>query len=465
MGSRIARTVALGIVPAVLLAGAGVGGYEISRHIRSDRAALARARAAGPTSSALPAATRSPAAPASASAAPEPTAAGVSAVLAPALTAAALGGRVHALVEDAGTGAVLADRLGTQPAAPASTAKLLTAAAVVATRGPGYRITTTVALGDTAGTVVLVGAGDPTLAAAPRAADGPYPDAARLTDLAAQVRARHVPVSRIVIDDSLFTGPAGSPDWAPGDVPTDYASAITAVMTDGGRAAPGDVVRSASPDLAAGREFAAALGVPAAPVSRGRAAPGARTLATVRSAPVSELITQMLLASDNVIAECLARQVALATGRPASFTGATAAIRATLTRLGADPGGGMRDGSGLSAGDRLSTAALAGTLHALVGNAPLHVVLDALPVSGWSGTLAGRYQPAEGTGAAAGLVRAKTGTLTGVSSLAGVVHDRDGRLLAFAFIADRVPAGGAATAAADTALDRAVVALERCGCG
>jgi serine-type D-Ala-D-Ala carboxypeptidase/endopeptidase (penicillin-binding protein 4) len=286
-----------------------------------------------------------------------------------------------------------------------------------------------------------------------------------LSDLAAQVRAQHVPVSRLVVDDSLFTGPATSPAWAREDVPTDYASPITAVMIDGGRGEPGDVVRSAAPDVAAGHALAAALGVPAAAMSRGTASADARTLGTVRSAPLSELVTQMLLASDNVIAECLARQVALADGQPASFAGATSGIRATLARIGADPGAGMHDGSGLAAADRVSTAALAALLRVVAGDPALHVVLDALPVSGWSGTLAGRYDTADGTKAAAGLVRAKTGTLTGVSSLAGVVHARDGRLIAFAFIADRVAPGGAATVAADTALDRLALVLARCGCG
>ncbi|MDQ6873444.1 MAG: D-alanyl-D-alanine carboxypeptidase, partial [Actinomycetota bacterium] len=62
----------------------------------------------------------------------------------------------------------------------------------------------------------------------------------------------------------------------------------------------------------------------------------------------------------------------------------------------------------------------------------------------------------------AGRVRAKTGTLSGVSALAGVVRDTDGRLLVFAVLADRVPAGG--TDGAEIALDRVAAALAGCGC-
>jgi D-alanyl-D-alanine carboxypeptidase/D-alanyl-D-alanine-endopeptidase (penicillin-binding protein 4) len=58
------------------------------------------------------------------------------------------------------------------------------------------------------------------------------------------------------------------------------------------------------------------------------------------------------------------------------------------------------------------------------------------------------------------VIRAKTGTLTGVSSLVGLVHDRDGRLLAFAFIADRT----GATPAAEAALDVLAARLAGCGC-
>jgi D-alanyl-D-alanine carboxypeptidase/D-alanyl-D-alanine-endopeptidase (penicillin-binding protein 4) len=228
-------------------------------------------------------------------------------------------------------------------------------------------------------------------------------------------------------------------------------------MVDGGRDTPGATIRSTSPDLAAGRALAAALHVPAAQVSRGSAPGQARVLASVQSAPIGQLVTQMLQESDNVIAEVLARQVALAEHQPASFTGAAAAVRSVLAKLGVSIGAGMVDGSGLAARDRLSPDALT---RLLVLAAHRTAVLDMLPVAGWSGTLADRYVGTAG----AGVIRAKTGTLTGVSTLAGLVHDKDGRLLAFALMADRVGPSAADTTKAEAALDRVASTLATCGC-
>ncbi len=452
----------------VLAAAAGVGGYLVAHDNRVRHAASVDMTAA-PTPSALASATEIPATTTPAATAPPPRASAVAAAIARAVADPALGGRLLAHIVDGATGTVLYSRLGPIPAAPASTAKLLTAAALLTARAPTDRITTKVVAG-AAGTVVLVGGGDPTLTAAAAGHPGGYAGAARISDLAAQVRrtlaASQGSVERIVVDDSLFEGPTISPDWAPEDVPSDYASAITAVMADGGRAAPGDAIRSTAPDLAAGRELAAALNVPGAQVTRGSAPAGAAVLASVKSAPLSDLVGQMLQASDNVIAECLARQVAIAAAKPASFTGAAAAVRSALARLGLNPGAGMRDGSGLAAADRVSSATLAGVLRLVVDDAhpALHDIVTALPVAAWSGTLTDRYLPGSASAKGAGVVRAKTGTITAVSSLAGLVHDADGRLLVFALLSDRVPPGTEATRAAEAALDRIAAILAGCGC-
>lgn len=461
MNSRRVRSTALTLSVLAAMAAAGAGGYVVVDGLRAPHRAAVVAAVAPP--SALRSATVPPptSTPTPSTALPVPAA--VAQSLAPLVTAPALGGRLLASVLDAQTGTVLYGLSASAGGAPASTAKLLTAAALLATRPATFRITTTIVDGGP-GTVVLVGAGDPTLTGAAPGNAGAYPDAARLSDLAAAVRKTGMTVSRVLVDDSAFTGPAISPDWAPGDVPSSYASAITAVMTDGGRAAPGDTIRSSTPDLDAGQELATLLGVPNASVSRGSAPPGARVLASVQSPPLSELIGQMLQNSDNVIAECLARQVAIAKGAPPSFIGAAAAIRAELSSLGVDPGGGITDGSGLAASDRVSPTALAQVLDLIVGpeQPELHSIVTALPVAAWSGTLATRF--VAGAAAGAGVVRAKTGTLSDVSSLAGIVHDRSGRLLVFALIADQVVPGYSPNLAAQAALDRIAAALAGCGC-
>jgi D-alanyl-D-alanine carboxypeptidase/D-alanyl-D-alanine-endopeptidase (penicillin-binding protein 4) len=88
-------------------------------------------------------------------------------------------------------------------------------------------------------------------------------------------------------------------------------------------------------------------------------------------------------------------------------------------------------------------------------------LLAALPVAGFTGSLAHRMD--KGPAAGRGRVRAKTGTLSNVSSLAGIAVDRDGNLMAFAFLADRIK--GPKATLAQTALDNAAASLGACACG
>ncbi len=473
------------MIVAAVLASALIVGAEADRQVTQRRTADALAAAA-----VIPAVTQAPAeltaagapiaAPSAAgAAAPLPTRAGLEAALADALSASGLGGRLLATVVDVASGQVLLDRSAGVLAAPASTAKLAAAAAILQTTEPTARLVTRVVAGAQPGQIVLVGAGDPTLSGA--AADEPtrYTAAARLSDLAAAIQASGFgPVSSIVVDTSVFAGPTLAPGWDPVDMATTYGAPIEGLMIDGARAGPTSVLRTSAPALAAGRALAALLGAPGLPVSAGGAPAGAQLLGSVASAPMLDLVEQMLEQSDNILAEALARQVAIATGRPASFEGAAAATTAVLAGLGL-PGLdaarlGLVDASGLSSQERAAPSALAAILRAAAdGTHPrLAPLIAALPVAGWDGTLYDRYladgYPATGAYpadpsavAAAGVVRAKTGTLTGVSALAGVVIDADGRELVFSLIADQVPAPG--TDAAERALDAIAGRLAACG--
>lgn len=458
MGATVA------VVSVVLAACAAVTAFELVDHGRGP--GIAPATTPVPVPAAALAATRQPPAPSPTGAAhfaPVATPAGVTRALAPLVGAPGLGGRLSVDVIAVGTGQHLYSRAPTRPAAPASTAKLLTAAAALTVLHADDRITTRAVAGPDH-SVVLVGAGDPTLSAARPGVATAYAGAARISDLAAQVRraiGASGTVSRVVVDGALFTGPSILHAWAPGDVPSSYGAAITATMVDGGRADPSAVVRSATPDLDAGRALAAALGKPSLSVTRGRATAGAAVLGTVRSAPVAVLVEQMLQDSDNVIAEVLGRLVALAEHRPASFAGAVAAIRSVSIGLSIDPGAGMVDASGLAATDRLTARTLVTLMADIVDRThpDLSPIAAALPVADWSGTLAYRYV-AGSAASARGVVRAKTGTLTGVSTLAGYARDSSGQLLGFALMADRA----GSTPAAEAALDRITARLSACGC-
>jgi D-alanyl-D-alanine carboxypeptidase/D-alanyl-D-alanine-endopeptidase (penicillin-binding protein 4) len=251
------------------------------------------------------------------------------------------------------------------------------------------------------------------------------------------------------------------------DAKDGHISNTTALMTDGARVDPSNtrqqVARHWVPDIAAANQFAAALGLPESAVVRGQAQPQARALGQVLSPSIGRLVEIMLSESDNVVAEGLARQVALAKGRPGSFAGASEATTAVLAEIGIDlAGNGLVDGSGLSNNNKVSPAQLTSVLaHAASPKYPaLRAIVSGLPVAAYSGTLAERFQNTNSGAAAAGTVRAKTGTLTGISSLAGVVVDADGRLLAFALLAD----ARLGQSQAQAALDRVAATIAGCGC-
>jgi D-alanyl-D-alanine carboxypeptidase/D-alanyl-D-alanine-endopeptidase (penicillin-binding protein 4) len=376
---------------------------------------------------------------------PPPTAEGLTRALTGLLHAKGLGRRVSLSVVDATTGRQVLAVDATREVTPASTAKLATAVAALTVLDPDRRLATRVVQGRS-GDVVLVGGGDASLSR-----EG-------LALLAATVTRAGTPVRRVLVDDTLFVGPLLGPGWKPGYVKHGSVAPVSALAVDEGRTSDRDgSPRVSDPALTAGRRFAKLLGT--REVVRGAAPAGARQLAVVRSEPVSALVEQMLTHSDNDLAEALGRQVALVAKQPASFEGESAAIAATLRGLGVEVG--LRDASGLSPQDRLRPTAVTTLLAKAVRDPRYGALLSGLPVAGFDGTLQDRYRSGK-TRPAAGLVRAKTGTLDGVSALAGLVRTRDGGLLAFDLTADGVKLG--ATGAAAKALDRIAAALAGCGC-
>jgi D-alanyl-D-alanine carboxypeptidase/D-alanyl-D-alanine-endopeptidase (penicillin-binding protein 4) len=406
-------------------------------------------------------------------AAPEPMSAGLSRVLAPLLADPALAGDGVALViSDAMTGRLLINHDGGDAVLPASTAKLAVAVAALEVLGADREFSTRVVAGP-AGQVILVGGGDPTLAG-PHAVGslGPgYPNPARLADLASQTASalRSSGKSarvRVGYDATLFTGSPMGVGWKPTYLTEGDVAPVSALEVDEGQPDLRRPARTTDPAASAAVQFAALLtadGVPVTGTATRTKAAGGAVLASVSSPPVAALVQRMLGRSDNDLAEALARQVAIARGEPATFAGGARAVRAALIAVGVDRNGfALVDASGLSPSDRARPAALAQVVRLAVGpgHPELAPVLAALPVAAFSGTLQGRFNGS--AAAAAGLVRAKTGTLDGVVALAGYVEDAAGRTLVFAVVANGVQLN--ATTSTENALDRLTAGIAGCGC-
>ncbi|TIC79382.1 D-alanyl-D-alanine carboxypeptidase/D-alanyl-D-alanine-endopeptidase [Nocardioides sp. GY 10127] len=405
----------------------------------------------------------------------------VRAVLRKALKANALGGHVSAAVADL-DGDLVLDTGGA--AIPASTTKLLTSAAALETVGAGTTFaTTTVRQGRT---VVLVGGGDPFLASSPTS-DDTWPARADVTTLARRTAAALVeqladaPAKqrrlRVAYDDSLFSGPAFNTSW-PASYRGEVAPPTSALWVDEGTDLDGSGDYSSTPAADAASVFDSALAAALAQqakrtgvtvtlvgtTSRTTASASATDLAAVHSATVAQIVQQLLQVSDNNAAEVLLRQVGLATSGTGSTAAGLTGVRHLLRSLDVELPVRQLDGSGLSRRNRIDPATLVGLLAAAADSdddSPLRGLFPGLPAAGSTGSLAYRFTDAPA--AAVGHVRAKTGTLTNVTSLAGIALDRNGVPMVFALMADDVADADALTGR--EALDDAAAALAACACG
>ncbi len=345
--------------------------------------------------------------------------------------------------------------------APASTMKIITSAAALLTVGPDFRFTTRLESGRDArgpggvvsGPAYLIGAGDPMLATrsySRRSLDGL---GTSLDALARDVREQGVKriTGGIVVDETLFDRKRMGPRWK-----SSYryeCPPLSGIATNQNRANGGSNV--SSPAIAAGQRMVAALrraGVRVTGgVRAGRDVPGGDVIGQVRSERLERVLDFMNAHSDNFTAETLTKDVGVyAAGRGTTAAGTRQAEDLLRQRGILTASDDFVDGSGLSHSNRVSASTLVGVLRdaeadpswgdALVGSLP----------RGGEGTLRRRLKGP----AVRKRVRAKTGYINGVASLAGTVTSRSGARYAFAFLMNTSDISGA-----QKAMDRAVTLL------
>ncbi|WP_164479229.1 D-alanyl-D-alanine carboxypeptidase/D-alanyl-D-alanine endopeptidase [Nakamurella antarctica] len=396
-----------------------------------------------------------------------PSAAGVGAALAGPIGALAPA-QFNGIIIDAATDTTLLDTNAAAPQIPASTAKLLTGAAVLTSLEPQAVLTTKVVQGSAPGAIVLVGGGDVTLSAR-KGQETMYPGAASMTDLATQIKAAGITVTKIETDTTRWGSDELAEGWLAADIgdasnPGDITH-MSPIMVDGDRIKSGinHSGRTGDPTNAAAKALAVALGNPAIAITTGITAdPSAAVLASVTSQPISVLLAQALENSDNILAEALGREVAIKEGAPATFGGAVSAITLKLQQLGLDTAGMvLADASGISNSDRVPPRLLAQVLALAVksGDTNLRDLVVGIPIAGATGTLSDRFKAGTASEAARGWLRAKTGSLNATYALAGVVPGADGRIFVFAFSVNNV--NGETTR---PAMDAVAATLRGCGC-
>jgi D-alanyl-D-alanine carboxypeptidase/D-alanyl-D-alanine-endopeptidase (penicillin-binding protein 4) len=272
------------------------------------------------------------------------------------------------------------------------------------------------------------------------------------------------PITKIVVDGSLFSGPQWQASVDPSERTNGYQSLTSALQVDGDRNDPTKETspRSSTPELRAGTWLKNAIGANAsgASVVAGTMPTSAGEIASVMSQPISNWISHMLAVSDNTQAEALARLVSLDEGFDGSFTSLDSAIKQalkTLTPL--DPSGAtILDGSGESPQNSVTPLFMTQLVKQIyLANGNLAVEKQSLPVSGESGSLQSRFKGKNID--AAGKVFAKTGWIKNGYTLAGYINAKDGSHLLFAVYA----LGPKAKDSAKDAIDNLVTGFYRCG--
>ena len=386
-------------------------------------------------------------------------------------------GKFHAYVINVDTGQVLVDVLGKELTPSASVIKTLTAVAALQKLPLEYRaVTQVLATPSEPSTLVLKGGGDFTLSRLGPGESSVYSKPPRIRNLAKEALEKFpvdVPITKIILDDSFFSGEKWNPDWPAKYRTLGYVSNITSIQADGDRVQPNRLISSYSfrrgkdPVLTAGEALRASLGERAvnAELVVGKTPTDAYVISEVQSQDMRQSwLGHMLTHSDNTAAEFIARHAAKAAGLEGSMAGANKVIKLSLRELGLKPKPlVIRDASGLSDENRVHSKLLA-ELMVKVAKAEngLGVLTEWMPIAGETGTLRYRFQGKSAI--ARGNVIAKTGYIPGLYGLSGIVNASDGSRLAFAVFARADSENGlSVTYTAQGAIDRVVTRFYICG--
>lgn len=368
-----------------------------------------------------------------------------------ALSRPALGGGVRqsCIVVRHGDRAIMARRPD-ERLIPASNLKVLSALAFLERLGPGERLVTEVRVerplppdGVVDGPLWLVGGGDPLLATADYAASFEnqpqlFTPMEGLADAVVKAGVREVR-GGVIGDETRYDRQRYVPTWRPGYITDSESGPASALdVNDGFAQFRPRKVAAAEPDVHAAGVLTALLqarGVVVAGIpGEGQAPAGAPVVAEVASAPVRELVAQMLRESDNLTAELLVKELGRRFAGAGTTTAGVGVVRETLAAA-ALPVEHLAavDGSGLDRSDRASCTLLMAALDAA---GTTGAVAAGLPVAGKDGTLARRFVG----NPAAGRLRAKTGALAEVAALTGYLDSTDGGPpLVFAFVINQLP--------------------------
>jgi D-alanyl-D-alanine carboxypeptidase/D-alanyl-D-alanine-endopeptidase (penicillin-binding protein 4) len=336
-----------------------------------------------------------------------------------------------AYVVDLDTGAPLYARRPDVPRIPASVNKLYTTSAALVRYGEQGQLVTAV-LGDAqpdengvvTGNIYLRGGGDPEFGRA---------QARGLARVLADSGLTRV-TNRVIGDESRFDRLRGGPDS--NYLTSIWVGPVSALSFNHGYTLAKHPRFQRDPAGYAARQFKRALERAGVRVGRGArggvAPPGAQTLGEWMSPRMGVLIRHTNRPSDNYMAETLLKDLGADFGAAGTTAAGTAVARREAARYGAAPT--MVDGSGLSRQDRTTPRDVVELLAGLDDSEFAEPMRVSLSVAGESGTLFDRMRHT----AARGRCQGKTGTLIGVSNLAGYCDSRAGARLAFAFLMNGV---------------------------